>query len=295
MYSDMSKRRNSTPIAIASCRVTSVLPTPVGTCEQEIAERLSLIAQARARHLDRRGERLDRAILSEDHELEIALEVLQHLAVRGGDALRRDARHPRHHLFDVAHLDGVLALGERLQAQPRACFVDDVDRLVGQVALADVARGELGRGAHRIHGVDDAVVLLEAALQAQENLDGLLDRRLHDVDLLEAACEGVILLEDAAIFLIGRRADAAQLAVGQHGLDEVGGVHDAAGCGARADHRVNLVDEEDGARLLLQLRDDALQALLEVAAVLRAGDERPHVERDRPCSRRAHPAPCLRR
>ena len=30
MYSDMSKRTNSTPMAIASWRVTSVLPTPVG-------------------------------------------------------------------------------------------------------------------------------------------------------------------------------------------------------------------------------------------------------------------------
>jgi len=30
MYSDMSKRTNSTPMAMASWRVTSVLPTPVG-------------------------------------------------------------------------------------------------------------------------------------------------------------------------------------------------------------------------------------------------------------------------
>jgi hypothetical protein len=42
-----------------------------------------------------------------------------------------------------------------------------------------------------------------------------------------------------------------------------------------ADHRVNLIDEEDGARLLLELRDDALQAFLEVAAIFRTGDERP--------------------
>jgi len=70
-------------------------------------------------------------------------------------------------LLDVAHLDRVLALGERLQAQPCARLIDHVDRLVGQVALADMPCGELGRGAHRIHGVHNAVMLLEAALQAQ--------------------------------------------------------------------------------------------------------------------------------
>ena len=102
---------------------------------------------------------------------------------------------------------------------------------------------------------------------------------LDHVDLLEATRERVILLEDAAVFLVGGRADAAQLAVGEHGLDEVGGIHDAARSRAGADDGVDLVDEEDGARLLLQLGDDALQPLLEIAAVLGAGDQRAHVER----------------
>ena len=89
----------------------------------------------------------------------------------------------------------------------------------------------------------------------------------------------MVLLEDAAVFLVGGRADAAQFAVAEHRLDEVGGVHHAARGGTGADHGVDLVDEEHGARLLAQLREHRLQALLEVAAVLGARDQRAHVER----------------
>ena len=134
-------------------------------------------------------------------------------------------------------------------------------------------------GANGVVGVRHAVVLLEARLEAHEDVDGLGHRRLDHVDLLEAARQRVILLEDAAVFLVGGRADAAQLAVGEHRLDEVGRVHDAARGRTRADHGVDLVDEQDGAGLLLELGDHALEALLEVAAVLGAGDQRAHVER----------------
>jgi hypothetical protein len=89
----------------------------------------------------------------------------------------------------------------------------------------------------------------------------------------------VVLLEDAAVFLVGGRADAAHLAAGEHRLDQVRGVHHAAGGGAGADDGVDLVDEQDGARLLLQLGDHGLEALLEVAAILGAGDQRAEVER----------------
>ncbi len=124
-----------------------------GTCEQEAADRLALIAEAGARHLDGRGQRLDRLVLTEDHELQIALQVLQHLAVGGRDALRRDARHARDDVLDVPHLDDRFALGNRLQTLPRTGLIHDVDGLVGQMALVDVTGSEFGGGlaAHRWH------------------------------------------------------------------------------------------------------------------------------------------------
>ena len=77
-----------------------------------------------------------------------------------------------------------------------------------------------------------------------------------------------------------RGADAVQLAAGQHRLQQVAGVHRALGR-AGADHGVQLVDEEDDLALRrLHLLQHGLQALLELAAILGARDERAHVERD---------------
>lgn len=54
-------------------------------------------------------------------------------------------------------------------------------------------------------------------------------------------------------------------------------------CGARADDGVQLVDERDDLPVaLLDLGEDGLQALLELAAVLGARDHRAEVERDQP-------------
>src|SRR4029077_6370516 len=114
--------------------------------------------------------------------------------------------------------------------------------------------------------ISDAVVLLEARLEPEEDVDGFRHRGLDDVDLLETPGERVVLLEDVTVFLIGGRADAADLAVGEHRLDEIGGVHDPARGGAGPDHGVDLIDEQDRARKLLELADHALEALLEIAA-----------------------------
>src|SRR6185295_16960195 len=103
------------------------------------------------------------------------------------------------------------ALGLRLQPQARTCLVDHVDGLVRQVTIVDVARRQLRRRGQRLVLVADTVVLLEARAQPTQDLDRFGNRRLDDIDLLEAARERMVLLEDAAVLLVGRRADAAQL------------------------------------------------------------------------------------
>ena len=254
------------------------LADPSGAREQEGANGLTLVAQPRARHLDRGRERFDRAVLAVDHELQVALQVAQHVPVAARDRLRRDAGDPRHDILDVRHGHRRFALGLRLQPQARTRLVDHVDGLVGQVTIVDVARRQLRRRGQRLILVADAVVLLEARAQPTQDLDGFGNRRLDDIDLLEAARERMVLLEDAAVLLVGRRADAAQLAVRQCGLDQVRGVHDATRGGARADHGVDLVNEQDGARQLLDFGQHGLQALFEVTAVLGARDQRAQVE-----------------
>ena len=84
--------------------------------------------------------------------------------------------------------------------------------------------------------------------------------------------------------------DAMQLAARQRRLQHVGGVHRPLGL-ARADQRVHLVDEEDDlARRRRHLGQHRLQPLLELAAVLRAGDQRAHVERQQLLVLDANPA-----
>ena len=98
--------------------------------------------------------------------------------------------------------------------------------------------------------------------------------------VLEPALERGVLLDVLAVLVERRRADQAQLAAREHRLDHVAGVDRALGA-ARADDRVQLVDERDDLALgvgdLLQHR---LEPLLELAAVLRARDHRADVERD---------------
>ena len=105
-------------------------------------------------------------------------------------------------------------------------------------------------------------------------------RRLADDDRLEAPLERGILLDVLAVLVERRRADGVQLAARQHRLEHVGRVHRAFR-GAGADDGVELVDEEDDlAGGIGDFLEDRLQPLLELAAVLRAGDQRAHVERD---------------
>ena len=159
-------------------------------------------------------------------------------------------------------------------------LVDEVDGLVGQEAVGDVAVGQGRRGDERGVGDADAVVDLVALAQAAQDRDRLLDRRLVDEHRLEAALQGGVLLDVLAVLVERGRADGVQLAAGEHRLEQVGGVHRALGR-AGADDRVQLVDEQDDLALgVLDLLEDGLEPLLELAAELGAGDERAEVERD---------------
>ena len=123
------------------------------------------------------------------------------------------------------------------------------------------------------------MVLLEARLQALQDLDRLLDGRLHDIDLLEAPRQGRVLLEDAPVFGERGGADALHRARAEGGLQQVARVERAARRRACPDQGVDLVDEEDRVRLVLEVLEHALQALLEITAVLGAGQQGAHVER----------------
>jgi hypothetical protein len=71
------------------------------------------------------------------------------------------------------------------------------------------------------------VVLLVQRLDAVQDVDRLVERRLVDVDRLEAALEGRVFLDVLAVFVEGRCPDALDLAARERGLQDVGGVDGA--------------------------------------------------------------------
>ncbi len=158
-------------------------------------------------------------------------------------------------------------------------FVDQVDRLVRQEAVGDVAVRQFGRGDDGRVGDVDAMVHFVFFLQAAQDGDGRFHARLVHQDFLEAALQRGILLDVLAVFVQGGGADAVQFAARQRGLEHVAGVDGALGL-AGADHGVQLVDEDDGLPFILgQFLQHRFQALLEFAAVLGAGQQRRHVQR----------------
>ena len=159
-------------------------------------------------------------------------------------------------------------------------FVHQIDGLVRQEPVGNIAIAENG-GGHQARILDaDAVMDFVALAQAAQNRDGVFNRRLVDQNGLKAAFESGVLFDVLAIFVEGGRADAVQLAASQHGLEQVAGVHGAFGL-ACADDGVQLVDEQDDLAFgRLDFLEDGFEALLEFAAELGPGNQRAHVERD---------------
>jgi hypothetical protein len=170
--------------------------------------------------------------------------------------------------------------GGRLGAQPDpgAGLVDEVDRLVRQEPVGDVAVGQLRRRDQRLVGEADLMVGLVPVTQAAQDLDRVGDRGLGHQDGLEPPLERGVLLDVLAVFVDRGGADDVQLTAGQRGLEHVRGA-DRALRAARPDDGVQLVDEDDQlVAVRPDLVDDLRHPFLEVAPVPGARDHPADVE-----------------
>ena len=123
------------------------------------------------------------------------------------------------------------------------------------------------------------MVVLIAFLQASQDGDGAFLVGLVDHHDLESAFQGFIFLKVFLVLVEGCGTDAAKIATGQCGLEDVGGIHRAAAL-AGTHQCVNLVDEQDNLALCLgNLVDNRLEAFLKLALVLGTGNQGTHVER----------------
>ena len=138
----------------------------------------------------------------------------------------------------------LFGFGIDLHAQPRRRLVDQVDGLVGQEAVGDVAVRQGRRRHQRAVGDLHLVVRLVSVLQAAQDRDRILDARLVDIDRLEAPRQGGVLLDVLAVFVERGGADAMQVAARQRRFEQVRRIHGAVGL-AGADDGVHLIDEEN--------------------------------------------------
>ena len=96
-------------------------------------------------------------------------------------------------------------------------------------------------------------MLFKARLQAFQNLERVFHVGLNHINLLETTGQSTIFLENTAVFLERGRTDALDIARGQHGLQQVRGIHHTAGSGTRTDDGVDFINKQNGVGLFLQL------------------------------------------
>ncbi len=122
------------------------------------------------------------------------------------------------------------------------------------------------------------MVVLVFLFKSTQDGDGLRRAGLVHHHLLETALQGFVLLEIFLVLVEGSGADGAQFASRQRRLQDVGRVHSAA-TPARTDQGVYLIYEEDDLSVAVHdILDHSLEPLLELALILRARDERTHIE-----------------
>jgi hypothetical protein len=126
----------------------------------------------------------------------------------------------------------------------RAGGVEETDCLVRQLAGRDIAMRQGHGRADRLVTHDHAVMPRERFRKSAHHVDRRQFFRLRHLQNLETPRECGILFNVPFVFRPGRRADRANRAARERGLEQIGGVA-GAGLAARTDQRVDFVDEQD--------------------------------------------------
>ena len=168
--------------------------------------------------------------------------------------------------------------GIQLRLNQSAGFIHQVNGLIRQETVGDITVGE-GSGSYE-GGVRDfhTVKYLITLFQTTQDRNGIFHRRLIHHNRLETTLQRRILLNVLTVLIQSGRADAVQLATGQHRLQHIAGIHSSVGL-ACAHNQVQLIDEEDDLALALpNLLQNGFQTLLKLAAVLGTGHQRAHIQ-----------------
>ena len=157
-------------------------------------------------------------------------------------------------------------------------FVDEVDGLIGQETVGNVAVRQDGGSDQGFITDADAMMDFVAFFQTTENGDCVFNRRLIDHDRLETTFQSGIFFDVFLVFIERRSADAAQVTAGQHRFQDVAGIHGAFR-GAGTDDSVDFIDEEENLAVRFgDFIEDRFESFFKFATVFGTGDEGTHIE-----------------
>lgn len=162
-------------------------------------------------------------------------------------------------------------------ADPCRRFVHDVDSLIGQVAVGNIAGRQFDGSPYGFIGDTGLVEGFVAIAQAEEDGYGVVFIRFTDLDGLETPSQGGIFFKVLLIFVSRRRSDALQIAASQGRFQDIGRIHSAF-YGTGADELMNFIDEEDDRIVAGNGIQDAFDPFFEFTAVLGTGDDAGEVQ-----------------
>ena len=165
-----------------------------------------------------------------------------------------------------------------LEIHIRARLVQEVDGLVGEEAVRDIAltHGD-GLLAHVIRDLHTVVVLI-VMRDAAENRDAVFNGRLIHRHRLEPALQCGVFFNMLAVLGEGRGTDHLDLTAGEGGLEDIRRVHAALGVPG-SDDGMHFIDHQDDVSLLSDLLDQALHAAFKLSAELGPGHQGSQVQK----------------
>ena len=154
-----------------------------------------------------------------------------------------------------------------MDASASTSLIKDINCLVWQEAVLDVAARKRNGSLDGSLSVVDVVVLLVAVLKAVDDRNGVIVVWLADVDRLETPLKCSVLLDMFTILFCRSCTNDLDFSTRQRWLQDGRGI-DGAFCGTGANDGVNLINEEDVILGFLQLSNNLLHAVLKLTAIL---------------------------
>ncbi len=105
-----------------------------------------------------------------------------------------------------------------MQSAIRPRLINQINRLVWQIALIDIFRTHVYCIRDDTLPVSDAMIFFIVLFESLQNACGIFDVGFFDIYILKASHKALALLEMLLVFLIGRRTDKSDIPCCQIGL-----------------------------------------------------------------------------